>query len=163
MLALATTANVYASGHRGDSPGDSTPEGARCWVDGYDPEFSGKYDKEPINVLRKMMNITDLGAMLDSGLTKIDCDEIKQNPVNLEHKSLKEENTSGCFNDGLEDGKAHRPFNKDRSSACSEYGSQTGCESDSTEESCELAIQGIESYCPNNPDNIACVGIPTTA
>ena len=63
MLALATTANVYARGRRGDSPDDSTPEGARCWVDGYDPEFSGKYDKEPINVLRKMMNITDLGAM----------------------------------------------------------------------------------------------------
>jgi len=34
---------------------------------------------------------------------------------------------------------------------------QIGCESDSTEESCELKIEGEEIYCPNNPDNVACV------
>jgi hypothetical protein len=76
---------------------------------------------------------------------------------------LQKENRSNCFYDGYEDGKADRPFNKDRDSACSEYSSSynsgfsTGCESHNTEESCELLIQGEESYCPNNPDSISCV------
>lgn len=34
---------------------------------------------------------------------------------------------------------------------------QTGYESHNTQESCELKIQGEKSYCPNNPDNVACV------
>jgi hypothetical protein len=63
MLVLATTANVYASGPRLDYPEDSTDEGKDCWVEGYDAGFAQKYDKEPINVLKKMMNITDLGVM----------------------------------------------------------------------------------------------------
>lgn len=102
-------------------------------------------------------------ACRDGGFTENECNDFKNNPVDLEHESLKEENTSNCFYDGFDDGKADRPFNKDRSSACSEYGSQyrsayqSGCESDSTEESCELTIEGEESYCPHNPDNIACV------
>ena len=34
---------------------------------------------------------------------------------------------------------------------------QIGCESDSTEESCELKIEGEKVYCPNNPDSVNCV------
>ena len=34
---------------------------------------------------------------------------------------------------------------------------KAGCESDNTEESCELTIEGKKVYCPNNPDNVACV------
>jgi hypothetical protein len=158
--------NVYAGGPRLDWPEDSSDEGKDCWVEGYDAGFAQKYDKDRADRCSQENDEYNRSwgyACIDSGLTKIDCDQIKQNPVNLEHESLKEENTSSCFNDGYEDGKADRPFNKDRSGACSEYGSQyrsayqSGCESDSTEESCELLIEGEESYCPNNPDSISCV------
>ena len=155
LLILATTANVYAGGPRLDWPEDSSDEGKDCWVEGYDAGFAGKYDKERADRCAQENDEYNRSwgyACIDGGLTKLDCDQIKDNPTNLENESLKEENTSGCFNDGLDDGKAHRPFNKDRASACSEYGSQyeiayqTGCESDSTEESCELIIEGEEWY-----------------
>ena len=127
LLILATTANVYAGGPRLDWPEDSSDEGKDCWVEGYDAGFAGKYDKERADRCAQENDEYNRSwgyACIDGGLTKLDCDQIKDNPTNLENESLKEENTSGCFNDGLEDGKAHRPFNKDRASACSEYGSQ---------------------------------------
>jgi hypothetical protein len=166
LLILATTANVYAGGPRLDWPEDSSDEGKDCWVEGYDVGFAGKYDKERADRCAQENDEYNRSwgyVCIDGGLTKLDCDQIKDNPTNLENESLKEENTTGCFNDGLEDGKAHRPFNKDRASACSEYGGQyriayqTGCESDSTEESCELIIEGEEWYCPDNPDSTSCV------
>ena len=166
LLVLATTANVYAGGPRLDWPEDSTDEGKDCWVEGYDAGFAQKYDKDRADRCAQENDEYNRSwgyACIDSGLTKLDCDQIKDNPTDLDHESLKEENTSTCVNDGYEDGKADRPFNKDRSSACSEYGNtyrsnyQTGCESHSTEESCELKIEGEKSYWPNNPDNVACV------
>ena len=166
LLILATTANVYAGGPRLDWPEDSSDEGKDCWVEGYDAGFAGKYDKERADRCSQENDEYNRSwgyACIDSGLTKLDCDQIKQNPVNIEHESLKDENTSGSFNDGYEDGKAHRPFNKDRDSACFEYGSQyesaykSGCQSDSTEESCELIIEGEErgeenQYCALDQD-----------
>ena len=166
ILIVIPTSNVFAGGPRLDYPEDATEEGADCWVDGYDAGFAQKYDQDRADRCAQENDEYNRSwgyACIDSGLTKIDCDQIKDNPVDLEHESLKERNTSDCFYDGFEDGKADRPYDKDRANACSEYGSQyrsgyqTGCESDGTEESCELTIEGEESYCPNNPDSISCV------
>lgn len=166
LLILATTANVYAGGPRLDWPQDSTNEGKDCWVEGYDSGFAGKYDKDRADRCAQEndeYNRSGGYACRDGGFTENECNDFKNNPVDLEHESLKEKNTSSCINDGFEDGKADRPYDRNRSSACSEYGNtyrsnyQIGCESDSTEESCELKIEGEEIYCPNNPDNVACV------
>jgi hypothetical protein len=168
MLVIVTTANVYASGPRLDYPYPGTDEEADCWVDGYDAGFSGQYDsdraKECLEEGGDAYNRSWGYACRDGGFTKNQCAGFINNPVDLgDHEQLKEENTSGCINDGFEDGKADRPFDKDRSKACSEYGGtyrsnyQTGCEYDNTEESCELTIEGEKNYCPNNPDNVACV------
>jgi hypothetical protein len=43
---LLLVPNVYASGIRYDSDEGATAEESRCWVDGYDSGFAGKYDKE---------------------------------------------------------------------------------------------------------------------
>ena len=166
MLVLATTTNVYAGGPRLDWPMDSSDEGKDCWVEGYDSGFAGKYDKDRADRCSQENDEYNRSwgyACRDGGFTENECNNFKNNPVDIDRESLKEENTSSCFNDGYEDGKADRSFNKDRDSACSEYGSkyrsayQTGCESDSTEESCELLIEGEATYCPNNPDSISCV------
>jgi hypothetical protein len=72
---------------------------------------------------------------IDSGLTKIDCDQIKDDPQDLEHEALQEENRRNCYDDGYEDGKNSNSFNNDRDSGCSEYGSayevgfSVGCQS----------------------------------
>jgi hypothetical protein len=63
LVVLTTTTSAYAGGPRLDWPEDSSDEGKDCWVEGYDAGFAQKYDKERINVLKKMMNTTDLGAM----------------------------------------------------------------------------------------------------
>jgi hypothetical protein len=98
---------------------------------------------------------------IDAGLTKIDCDQIEDNPENLEHESLQEENRRQCYDDGFEDGKNSNSFNHDRDHACSEYsrsyetGFSVGCLSieGNTYDSCELTIEGHEVYCPDNPDD----------
>ena len=88
-----------------------------------------------------------------------ECEGFKNNPVDIQdYEALVQENTQNCWNDGYEDGKADRPFNKDKSSACSEYGNpytdayESGCMMDSTDNTCELLIQGEKSYCPSHPD-----------
>lgn len=54
-------------------------------------------------------------ACRDGGFTENQCNDSINNPVDLgDHESLQEENRSSCFNDGFEDGKADRPFNKRR-------------------------------------------------
>ena len=55
-------------------------------------------------------------ACRDGGFNESQCSDFLNNPVD------EEENRSNCANDGLEHGKANSPFNKDRASACSEYG-----------------------------------------
>jgi hypothetical protein len=168
LLLLATVSNVYAGGPRLDYPYPGTDEEADCWVDGYDAGFAGKYDKDRAKECLEdggdSYNESWDGACRDGGYTENECADFINNPVDLgDHEQLKEENTQACWNDGYEDGKADRPFNKDRSSACSEYGSQyrsayqSGCQLDSTEESCELLIEGEEIYCPDNPDSTSCV------
>ena len=60
-----------------------------------------------------------------------------------------------CWNDGFEDGKTDRPFNKDRDKGCDEYGNpdyeqgyNSGCITDNTDNACQLLIKGEEGYCP---------------
>jgi hypothetical protein len=86
------------------------------------------------------------------------------NPVDIEdHEELQQENSSNCWNDGYEDGRADNPFNEDRDNGCSEYGGnyrdgyQSGCIIDSTHASCELLIAGEKNYCPWHPDIASCV------
>jgi hypothetical protein len=149
--------NVSAGGPRLDY--DETYEdvlGApECWVDGYDAGFAQKYDADRANECNKIpgdqYNASWKYGCIDSGLTKIDCDQIKDNPVNIQdHEALCQENAQNCWNEGYEDAKADNPFNKDRASGCSEYnpdyesGYQSGCIIDSTEDSCELLIKGEE-------------------
>ena len=45
------------------------------------------------------------GACKDGGYTVDECADFINNPIDLgDHEQLKEENTSGCINDGFEDG-----------------------------------------------------------
>jgi len=92
-----------------------------------------------------------------------ECDGFKNNPVDIQdHEALYQENANNCWRDGYEDGKADKPFNKVRDHGCDEYypdytdGYKSGCIIDSTEDSCELLIQGEEGYCPWHPDITAC-------
>ena len=49
LLTMSTvTASVFATGIRGDSDEDATAEESRCWVNGYDSGFAGKYDKDKL-------------------------------------------------------------------------------------------------------------------
>jgi len=103
-------------------------------------------------------------ACIDGGLTKIDCDQIKDDPVDVQdHEALQQENAQNCWNDGFEDGKADNPFNKDRDHGCDEYnpdyeqGYNSGCIIDDTDNTCQLKIRGEEGYCPFHPDIAGCV------
>jgi hypothetical protein len=41
------------------------------------------------------------------------CESFKNNPVDIQdHEALQEENSQNCWNDGFEDAKADKPFNK---------------------------------------------------
>ena len=138
-----------------------------CWVDGYDAGFAQKYDKDRADECNDIpggqYNASWKYGCIDSGLTKIDCNQIKDNPEHLEHESLQEENRRSCYDKGFEDGNSSLAFNKDRDHGCSEYSSayrygfNAGCESTgNTDDTCELTIEGHELYCPNNPDDPAC-------
>ena len=167
LLVLATTANVYAGGPRLDWPMDSTDEGKDCWVEGYDSGFAGKYDKGRADRCAQENDEYNRSwgyACRDGGFTENECNDFKNNPVDLNHEPLQEENRRACYDDGYEDGRNSNSFDKDRDSGCSEYGSSyesgfsAGCQSveGNTNDSCELIIQGQEMYCPNNPDDPAC-------
>jgi hypothetical protein len=117
---------VYASGPRldYDQTYEDVPGAPQCWVDGYDAGFSQQYDKkraDECDVPGDQYNASWKYGCRDSGLTKIDCDQIKDNPQVLEHPALQEENRRNCYDDGYEDGSNNNSFNKDRAKGCSEY------------------------------------------
>ena len=101
-------------------------------------------------------------ACKNAGYMPDECDDFKNNPVDLEHTGLQEENRRNCYDDGFEDGENNNPFDDDRQNGCTEYypsykdGFSAGCELENTDDSCELTIEGHENYCPNNPDDAAC-------
>ena len=165
MVATASVSNVYAGGPRLDYPSDSTSEGADCWVDGYDSGFAGKYDKGRADECadeNDEYNRSWKYACRDGGFTEDECNGFKENPVEIEdYEALKGENDRTCNDAGYEDGEAGA-FNKDRDKGCYEFGSykkqfQSGCETHTTQASCELLYEDKEYYCPNHPDIAGCV------
>jgi hypothetical protein len=171
LFMVATISNVYASGPRldYDERYENVPGAPECWVDGYDAGFAQKYDKdradECADIPGDQYNASWGYGCIDSGLAEADCNDIKDNPQDIEnHEVLQEENRRACYDDGYEDGRNSNSFDKDRDSGCSEYSSSyetgfsAGCQSveGNTNDSCELIIQGHERYCPNNPDDPAC-------
>jgi hypothetical protein len=165
---VATISNVYASGPRLDYPEDATEEGAYCWVDGYDAGFAGKYDKDRADECAILAddeyNSSWKYACKDAGYMPNECQYFKNNPQDLEHAGLYEENRRHCYDVGYAEGKNSTLFNKKKDSACSEFsnsyeqGFSAGCQSiqGNTDDSCELTIKGDKVYCPDNPDDPAC-------
>ena len=80
---VATISNVYASGPRldYDERYEDVPGAPECWVDGYDAGFAQKYDKDRADECKNEeddeYNKSWGYACRYGGLTKIDCDQIK--------------------------------------------------------------------------------------
>jgi hypothetical protein len=105
----------------------------------------------------QMMNIIHHGSMLVRMLDMPnECQYFKNNPQDLEHAGLYEENRRHCYDVGYAEGKNSTLFNKKKDSACSEFsnsyeqGFSAGCQSiqGNTDDSCELTIKGDKVYCP---------------
>ena len=125
-LLTSGIAAAFAGGPRLDNYSDSTKEGADCWVDGYDSGFAGKYDKdradECANEKYDEYNAAWPNACRDGGHTEEECNDFKNNPVEIEDfEALEGENDGTCYDAGREDGIANKPFNKDRDKGCTEF------------------------------------------
>ena len=166
LLMSSGISAAFAGGPRLDYYSDSTRDGAKCWVNGYDSGFAGKYDKnradECSNEKYDEYNAAWPNACRDGGFTEDECNGFKENPVEIEdYEALKGENDRTCNDAGYKDGEAGA-FNKDRDKGCYEFGSyknqfQSGCETHTTQASCELLYEDKEYYCPNHPDIAGCV------
>jgi hypothetical protein len=170
LLSSSTIAAAFASGVRHDSGDDATDEEHECWINGYDSGFAGKYDKDRA---RECIDHSDNYNQMwaygceDAPRSEEECSEIMNNPVEIEDfEALENENDRTCYDAGRDDGEAGEPLNEDRRHGCQEFdgigggyrdGYQSGCETHSTEESCELLVSGEENYCPRHPDIVACV------
>jgi hypothetical protein len=95
LLFVATIANVYAGGPRldYDERYEDVPGAPECWVDGYDAGFAQKYDKdradECADIPGDQYNASWGYGCIDSGLTEADCNDIKDNPQDIEnHEAL---------------------------------------------------------------------------
>jgi hypothetical protein len=118
---------VYAGGPRldWDERYEDTPGAPECWVDGYDAGFSGKYDKDRADECKDIPG-DQYNASWGHGCKKArylpnECDHIKDNPDDMNHESLKDENRQDCYDDGYEDGR-NNPFDHERNSGCDDYG-----------------------------------------
>jgi hypothetical protein len=171
LLSSGSIAAAFAGGPRLDyDQRYQDVEGApQCWVDGYDAGFAGKYDKnradECNGIPGDQYNRSWQYGCEDATFSPSQCESFKDNPVNLgDHEQLGDENRSKCWDDGYNDGKTDKPYNKKRASGCGEFGPasyregyNSGCITDMTDNSCELLIEGEEGYCPWHPDIVACV------
>ena len=164
------TASVFATGIRGDSAEGATVEEHLCWVNGYDSGFAGKYDSDRAKECIEyddQYNFTWAIGCEDSTRSEKECGELINNPVEIEdYEALKGKNDFTCHDAGREDGKAGKPFNKERDDGCYEFndigdgyegGYQWGCETHTTPSSCELLYEDKRNYCPDNPDNVGCI------
>jgi hypothetical protein len=169
-LLISSVNNVSATGIRHDSGDDATDEEHGCHIDGYDSGFAGKYDKDRAReCIEHDDNYNQLWAYgcEDSLRTEEECGELINNPVEIEdYEALKTENDRTCYDAGIEDGEADKPYNKDRASGCDEFGGigdgyrggyQLGCETHTAESTCELRYEYKNNYCPNHPDVVGCV------
>lgn len=156
---------MYASGVV-----SKTAEEADCWINGYDSGFAGKYDKDRAReCVDQEDNYNKMWAFgcNESQRTEAECGELINNPVEIQDfEVLKAENDRTCYDAGREDGEADRPFNEEREDGCYEFygigggytgGYQSGCETHTTESSCELLYEDKRNYCPNHPDIVGCV------
>jgi hypothetical protein len=169
-LLISSVSNVFASGIRADSGDDATLEESVCWVNGYDSGFAGKYDSDRAReCIEHSDNYNQMWAYgcEDAFHSEEECSEIMNNPVEIEDfEALENENDRTCYDAGRDDGEAGEPLNENRRHGCQEFdgigggyrgGYQSGCETHSTEESCELLVSGEENYCPRHPDIVACM------
>ncbi len=168
-LLISSVSNVFATGLRHDPGDDATPEQAKCFINGYDSGFAGKYDKdraeECVEHKDQYNEMWDVGCE-HSTRTEAECAELINNPVEIEDfKILKGQNDQTCHEFGFEDGKASKPFNEERDDGCYEFGGlfggyqesyQLGCETHSTQSSCELKYENKSNYCPQHPDVAGC-------
>lgn len=152
-IAILLLSNVYASGPRldYDERYEDIPGAPECWVDGYDAGFAGKYDKvradECSDIPGDQYNASWEYGCIDSGLTKTDCDNIKDNPVETGNpKSLEEENRRTCYDNGYEDGK-NNAYDHERGYRCSEFGDpykdgfMAACQFDNTYDFCNSSTE----------------------
>jgi hypothetical protein len=151
ILLLAAVPNVYASGPRFDSPEDEPQEVRDCYRDGYETGFAHNYHKDRAEECEEIgkdwYNITWEYGCIDSGQTKQDCDNFKDEPSDDESinvDDLGNENMEACYDDGYEDGR-NNPFDHDRNEGCNDYqnmyynGFIAGCQSveGNTQETCD--------------------------
>jgi len=153
LLMLTAIPSAYAGGPRldYDERYEDVPGAPECWVDGYDAGFADKYDedraKECADIPGDQYNASWGYGCIDSGLAEADCNNIKDNPQDIEnHAALQEENRRGCYDDGLEDGQ-NNPYDHERGRGCDDYsgsyynGFIAGCISaENTRETCESFI-----------------------
>jgi hypothetical protein len=121
-----------------------------CYNDGYEAGFAQKYDGNRANECINKGDQYNVGfgyGCIDGGLTKEDCDNVKEeNDSDLgDHEQLEDKNMETCYNDGYDDGQ-NNPFDQDRNKGCDDYsqayydGFIEGCISaDNTREICVSA------------------------
>ena len=93
-----------------DQKYEDVPGATECWIEGYDVGFAQKYDKDRADECNDIpgdqYNASWKYGYIDSGLTKTDCDQIKDDPQDLgSHERLQEENRRACYDDGYDDGR----------------------------------------------------------
>ena len=107
----------------------------------------------------------DIGCK-DSTRTEAECNELINNPVEIEgFDALASQNSSDCYTAGRDDSEANKPFNEERENGCYEFddigggyegGYQFGCETHTAESSCELRYEDKRNYCPDHHDVVGC-------
>jgi hypothetical protein len=89
LISSTATSAAFAGGHRLDSSDGGTAKDAQCWVDGYDAGFAQKYDKGRANECEDIpgdqYNASWQYGCVDSGLTEAGCNDMKDNPQNIEN------------------------------------------------------------------------------
>jgi hypothetical protein len=127
MIVSTNISTAFAGGPRmdWDERFENIPGAPECWIDGYDAGFAQKYDKVRADTCADIpgdqYNASWKYGCIDSGLTDTDCDNIKNNPVDVVNPKSLEENRRTCYDDGYEDGKINA-YDREREHRCSEFG-----------------------------------------
>ena len=126
IIPVLLVPNVYAGGPRGDGPENASPEADRCYIHGYDSGFAGKYDADRAENCEEhddWYNKSWNNGCNDAGYIPKECDDFRNNPVQVNGWTIADENTIWCWSSGYWDGRGRPAFDKDKASGCSEYGS----------------------------------------
>ena len=101
-------------------------DGGACSVAGYDAGFAGKYDKDRADECMEKSNDENNQAWIfacdDAGYLPSECDDFRNNPVQINSHRLPDEITIWCWSSGYWDGLTPA-FDRDKDFGCSEYGS----------------------------------------